>query len=112
MTLVRGESSLNVITRVTLGDAHPEHPIVLPPDGGEGPEEPEPPIDEGAHPAHPIYYPDAHPEHPIVLPPTDGGEPEEPPETPGFEAKVGWTEETGWVVVFVPTGDHVVPSRK
>lgn len=43
------------------GDAHPEHPIVLPPE--------EPP-----YPAHPIVIPPGfidgvHPEHPIVIPP-------------------------------------------
>lgn len=38
----------------------------------------------------------------------------EPPEgeKPPFEAKVAWTEETGWVVVLVPTGAHPTPSRK
>lgn len=43
------------------GDAHPEHPIVLPP---ENPGEP-------PRPAHPIYLP-PYPEHPIVLPPDEG----------------------------------------
>lgn len=39
--------------------------------------------------------------------------PDEPPgETPPFEKKVGWTEESGWFVAFVPTGEHVTPSRK
>ena len=31
---------------------------------------------------------------------------------PKFEAKVGWTAETGWVVVYVPTGETVTPSDK
>lgn len=38
--------------------------------------------------------------------------PDEPPQKPPFEKKVGWTEETGWFVAFVPTGEHVTPSRK
>jgi hypothetical protein len=37
-------------------------PIIPPPSSGGG----YPP--SGAHPSHPIYYPDAKPEHPIVLP--------------------------------------------
>jgi hypothetical protein len=42
-----------------------------------------------------------------VLP--EPGEP--PPENlPKFEVKVGWTNETGWVVVIVPTGPVVTPS--
>jgi len=42
---------------------HPEHPIVLPPEGGGAP-----PV-----PTHPIYLP-PYPAHPIVLPPEGGGE--------------------------------------
>lgn len=39
--------------------------------------------------------------------------PEPPPDQkPPFEVKVGWTEENGWFVVLVPTGEHVTPSRK
>jgi hypothetical protein len=47
-------------------DAHPEHPIVLPPETDLKPE-------------HPIALPDPHPEHPIVLPPLGiwGGVPPE-----------------------------------
>lgn len=113
------KSILAVITQVYLPGYHPEHPIELPPEGGEQPPEPGGPSD--AHPAHPIYYPDAHPDHtlpgdlphpahPIVLPPADGGPPPEIPTVPGYDQKVGWTEDTGWVVVYVPTGEHVTPS--
>jgi hypothetical protein len=44
------------------------------------------------------------PEHPIVIPP--------PPGTngPQLEVKVAWTEQTGWVVVLVPTGTVPTPS--
>lgn len=47
-----------------------------------------------------------NPEHP--------GEPwpPEPTEPPPFEAKVLWSEETGWVVVLVPTGAHPTPSKR
>lgn len=122
---------LCVITPVQL-DAHPEHPIEYPPEGGGG----QPPETGDAHPEHPIYYPTypahpielpsgggeqpptggapphpshpiypgEHPEHPIVIPPT-------PEVTDKFDVKVGWTEETGWVVVLVPKGDHPVPSE-
>jgi hypothetical protein len=84
----------------------------------------------GAHPAHPIYYPDAHPEHPIVIPPEIWPNPPEgtaphpehpivipPPEglpdgTPPVEIKTIWTPENGWQLVLVPTGDHVTPSGR
>lgn len=80
----------------------PEHPIVIPPDA----------VAPGV-PTHPIYLP-VYPAHPIVIPP-EGTPPEEKPPAvvpPGLEMKVGWTESTGWVVVFVPTGTHPAPSRK
>lgn len=67
---------------------YPAHPIVLPP--GIWPDPP-----EGTAP---------HPEHPIVIPPPPGVD------GPSVEVKVGWTEQTGWFVVLVPTGDHVAPS--
>jgi hypothetical protein len=74
----------------------PTHPIVIPPDA----------VAPGV-PTHPIYIP-VFPAHPIVLPP-DGGPP--PEEMPKLEVKVGWTQETGWVVVIVPTGPTITPSR-
>jgi hypothetical protein len=57
-------------------------------------------------PTHPIYIP-VYPAHPIVIPP----EGETPPQLPPVEVKVGWTPQTGWVVVLVPTGEHPAPSR-
>lgn len=69
-------------------DAHPEHPIVIPPTIW-----PDPP--EGVAP---------HPEHPIVIPPPAGVE------GPGLEVQVVWTAETGWAVILVPTGTHPAPS--
>ena len=58
------------------GDAHPEHPIVLPPD------QPQPPTD--AHPEHPIVIPKppGYPEHPIYFPPTPTHPIVLPPERP------------------------------
>ena len=49
------------------------------------------------------------PEHPIYVPgpPVEGTDP-----APNWELKVGWTEMTGWIVVAVPTGEHVTPSKK
>jgi hypothetical protein len=50
-----------------VGGPHPEHPIVLPPEGGQPPEPGYP-----AYPAHPIVLPPeepGYPAHPIVLPP-------------------------------------------
>lgn len=81
-------------------DPRPENPIVIVPPGSMGP----------GVPTHPIYIP-VYPAHPIVLPPEGGGG--EPPQKPelGVEVKVGWTAETGWVVVLVPTGPHPTPSR-
>lgn len=83
--------------------AHPEHPWVppgQPPLGIWGPTDPRPspPIANvpgapgyqpptgtppgGAHPSHPIYFPDAHPEQPIYLPPRIWGGGNEPFPTP------------------------------
>jgi hypothetical protein len=67
---------------------YPTHPIVLPP--GIWPNPP-----EGTAPI---------PEHPIVIPPPAGVT------GPQVEIKVGWTAQTGWFVVLVPTGEHVTPS--
>jgi hypothetical protein len=94
---------------IDIGLGVPSHPIVLPPD----PTQPLPP--SGAHPDHTLPGDLPHPEHPIVLPPP--GEippPIEPPTTPtpGWEVKVAWTPVTGWVVVAIPTGEHVTPSKR
>lgn len=72
------------------------------------------------HPQPPlgIWGPnDPRPNPPIAFPPGwiggvppgggGGGGEQEPP----FEVKVGWTPETGWIVVYVPTGEHVTPSK-
>jgi hypothetical protein len=75
---------------------HPAHPIVLPP--GTIP---------GLKPEHPIYIPPASPgapTHPIVIPPPGSTEP--PQRLENWEVKAAWTEQTGWVVVIVPTEEH------
>lgn len=92
-----------------LGLGTPTHPIILPGD----PTHPiaKPPSSPGT-PTHPISGID-EPTHPIVLPPP--GEIPPPIEggtTPGWELKTGWTPATGWVVVAVPTGEHVTPSKR
>lgn len=60
------------------------------------------PIDPGAHPEHPIYWPPGsqpHPEHPIVIPPvppefpnppTGGVKPPPPEGGWGFHPEYGW----------------------
>src|SRR5215471_14875582 len=67
----------------------PTHPIVLPPVPPETP----------GIPSFPIYYPPEVGGGPIVPPepPTEPGKP-----VVGWEAKVFWTEATGWGVVIVP----------
>jgi hypothetical protein len=81
----------------------PEHPIVIPPDA----------ISPGV-PAHPIVIPPVPPlgiwgdvnapTHPIVLPPG---------ERPKLvEWTIGWSEQTGWVVVGVPNVPTPTPSKR
>jgi hypothetical protein len=93
---------------IDIGLGTPEHPIVLPPD-------PTQPLPQPPHPDHTLPGDLPQPSHPIVLPPE--GEippPIEPPATPtpGWELKTAWTPTTGWVVVAVPTGEHVTPSKR
>jgi hypothetical protein len=90
-----------------LGWLRPTHPIVLPPPVEPPVQPPEPP------PVDPAYGIDedagyVRPSHPIVLPPPpSGGGP-----APNWELKTAWTPSTGWVVVAVPTGEHVTPSKR
>lgn len=76
--------------------------------GGPGPQPGRP-----GRPTHPIYYPPviwdpSRPANPIVNP----GDPDHPEgdRTPKIEWKTAWSPTTGWVVVGVPTGEHVTPS--
>lgn len=75
-------------------------------------------------PNPPIYFPDnggggsppgiwgggnvPMPQPPIELP---EGLPPETEEGP-IDWKVGWTAQTGWIIVGVPSGEHPVPSRR
>jgi hypothetical protein len=75
----------------------------------------------GAHPEHPIFFPPVisgppgpWPSPPIANVPGVPGSPDQPPggggEPPKFDVKVGWTPETGWVVVLVPGEGTLVPT--
>ena len=72
----------------------------------------------GQHPEHPIYYPPGiwgpypgFPSNPISgIPGLPGYEPPAEGQKPPFEAKVGWSPSTGWIVVYVPTGPTPTPS--
>jgi hypothetical protein len=93
---------------IDLGLGVPTHPIVLPPD-------PTKPLPQPPRPDQTLPGDLPIPSHPIVLPPP--GEippPIEPPAkpTPGWELKTAWTPTTGWVVVAIPTGEHVTPSKR
>jgi hypothetical protein len=89
----------------------PIYPPQVPPSEGKPP-----------HPVFPIWGPpgielppgSGYPPvagHPLPEPPEGGGE---PGPIDGWEAKIGWTEETGWFVVIVPSeGTNVpTPSRR
>jgi hypothetical protein len=91
------------------GYPKPEHPIVYPPPGGGN-------GGSGELPTHPIVPPGGYPkpEHPIVLPPTTPPDAGQPPTGPlgAVEWHTVWTEQYGWAIIGLPTGDHVAPSRK
>lgn len=90
----------------------PSHPIVIPPDG----------LAPGI-PSHPIYWPPypsqgpGFPTHPIAPGGPPPGTPTHPIVIPGddeakkkFEVKTGWSPQTGWVTVIIPTGEMPTPS--
>jgi hypothetical protein len=83
---------------IAPGGGSPSHPIYLPPGTIPG------------VPAHPIVIPPpaspGEPSHPIVIPPP----PEKPEVLENWEAKTVWTQQTGWMVVIVPTGDQPLPT--
>lgn len=92
---------------VVIWPGRPEHPIVLP----------KPPGLDNPHPEHPIVIPlppeiwpnPGRPAHPIVIPPEEGTL---PPDEPIIVWEVGWSEQTGWVVVGVPNTPHPAPSKR
>lgn len=64
-------------------------------------------------PTHPIYYPPVIWPGPGPLPGIDNTLPGQQPEgdrQPKVEWKSAWSPTTGWIVVGVPTGEHVTPS--
>lgn len=88
----------------------PTPPIFYPPgtrppgQGGPMPPQPQPPLV--------IWGPgDPRPTLPIAGWNPGTGQWPEGEETPKFEMKTGWSAETGWVVVFVPTGPTATPSE-
>lgn len=100
---------------------HPTHPIApggRPPGiwGGGGMPVPTPPIYlppgtlPDVKPEHPIYIPPSIwpspgvPTHPIALPPAGSGE--KPEILANWEVKTAWSEQSGWVVAIVPSGEH------
>ena len=115
--------------RPSQGPGFPTNPIAEPPwgFGNRPPQPPKPPViwggggvgdyidagGPGPQPGGPIYiwgpigdYIDAgFPAPQPPLPPTLG-EPARP-----VEWKVGWTAATGWIVVGIPTGPTVTPSK-
>jgi hypothetical protein len=106
-----------VIPPGSLGGGKPEHPIYLPPSVWPGPGKPEHPI---------VIPPDSVspgvPAHPIVIPPAPpgiwGGAPIPHPEHPIADTDrrklvewvIGWSEDTGWVIVGVPNIPAPTPS--
>jgi hypothetical protein len=94
------------------------------------PERPAPPVDPGYGVDEDTGW--VHPDHtlPVPVPPVDPAwgideilgylrpdnslpiPPDPKPEGPAWEVKVAWTPTTGWIVVAVPTGAHVTPSKK
>jgi len=86
-----------------LGYLRPTHPIALPPTlpaPPTGPVDPAWGIDEDQGYLRPGGGP--------IIPPTDPS----PPGGVAWEVKTAWTPATGWIVVAVPTGEHVTPSKK
>ena len=99
---------LGTPTHPIILPGNPTHPIARPPGAPSHPiaGPPSPP----GHPSHPIVE---LPSHPITLPPPgeipppiDGGN------TPGWEVTTAWTPVTGWIVVALPTGEHVAPAKR
>lgn len=107
-----------------LGYLRPTHPIA--PGGTPPPVDPNFDVDEDTgylRPNHDLPVPPPpidpawgideilgwlKPEHPIVLPP-------DPPPVagePAWKITTAWTPVTGWIVVAVPQGEHVTPSKK
>jgi hypothetical protein len=101
-----------------LGGGKPEHPIVLPPPLPEHPIVIPPDAVAPGVPAHPIVIPppllgmwgganEPFPTPPIFLPPMAPGE-----RPKLIEWVIGWSEDTGWVVVGVPNVPVPTPGKR
>jgi hypothetical protein len=94
------------------GPGFPTHPIAP---GGGWPPPHQPPGGPPGYwggaplptPTPPIYFPPPEVKPPIHIPPDL---PEEIPDLGPVDWKVGWTAQTGWVVVGVPNNPVVTPS--
>jgi hypothetical protein len=122
---------LAMITPLTAPESpgFPSHPIYFPPGVPTHPIAPGGPPPHVTHPIPPTIWPDPLPPPAVALPPWWPGAPAHPippivvhpgpiippgtspPTTPVFEWHTGWSESTGWVVVGVPQGEHITPSR-
>ena len=81
--------------------------------GFPGPQPGHPPGIWGGPWYPPVIWDPARPTNPIVNP----GDPNhpgagQPDRTPKIEWKTAWSPSTGWIVVGVPTGEHVTPSAE
>lgn len=79
--------------------------------GLPGPQPGRPPQIWGGPYFPPVIWDPTFPANPIVRP----GDPNHPGgeiQLPKIEWKTAWSPTTGWVVVGVPTGDHVTPSAQ
>jgi hypothetical protein len=88
---------------IAIDPDHPEHPIVLPPIPPEIWPKPEAPTHPIVIPVPPEIWPKPGvPTHPIVIPPRESL----------IDWTVGWSEETGWVVVGIPNVPAPTPSKE
>lgn len=78
--------------------------------GFPGPQPGRPPQIWGGPYFPPVIWDPASPTNPIVNP----GDPDHPgpAPVPKIEWKTAWSPQTGWVIVGIPTGEHVTPSAK
>jgi hypothetical protein len=75
------------------GWVHPDHELPVPP----------PPVDPAWGIDIDLGY--LRPDNSLPVPP------DQKPEGAKWEIKTAWTPTTGWIVVAVPTGVHVTPSK-
>jgi hypothetical protein len=118
-TMTGADGTAQEVTIQGMADVISFRPGSPPPRPHPGPRPPSGPVDPGygypERPVDPGYgIPETgvpHPSHPIMLPGMPGWP--KPPEgtEPPLKPVIAWTPDTGWVVVYVPTGEHVTPSK-